>query len=704
MTFYFQRLVTVFFLLFFLTALAQDDVQVKISRKKIIIDGKYFYTHTVKKGETLIAISKAYNIPQKDIVMENPGAMQGLKPNTVLNIPVFEDRSKFIYHTVEKGQTLYFIAKKYQVDISILQKNNPAIENGLKVGMEIKIPLPDKNDNKTPDNKEPTDKKQKKNKEPVSQDDSKIVKDKGSQTVVSEETETYTVEKGQTIYSLSKMFRITAEQLKEANPELKERGLKVGEVLNIPSSRSAPVHKKSETDSHRKDSIAPEVKKDKQIAGPDKQDGTKNTLADSKNIEVVKAVAGDKNVPVPGGVFNTDCGNFDFKKYNRPFKIALLAPFYIAQNRGYVLKGKKKDEEPPVYPKSLKFIEFYQGLLLALDSLKKQGVSTELLVYDTERDSAKIASITKKTEFDDVDLIIGPFFSSNLRHFSDFAKSHKIPIVSPLSQNSEFLMNNPYAFQANPSNSTMVNEAADYFSGSKDINCLVVRSAKKEDSLLARQFKTKLFELYNVKFKSDPPHFKEMLYKEVGFKGVQESLSKEIDNVIFIPSVSETFVANVLNKLNTLETKFPIYILGMQTWAFEDNIEQDYLFNLQYTFFTSMYVDYKRADVIAFLNYYRGLFHAEPSKYSFQGFDIGMYFVNALKAYGSNFTGCILSDSKLNRKGLQTEFLFGKPETGNGFENTKSYIIQFDKEFNITNVNGENPVVKQDTIIPHPGQ
>lgn len=642
--------------------LAQDEV--KVSTKKTTIDGKQYYIHTVKKGETLIAISKAYNVLQKDIVMENPTAMEGLKPESTIRIPVVEDRSKYTYHIIEKGQTLYSIAKKYKIEISELQRNNPAIANGLKVGMELKIP---KAETTKVENKKDTDKE--------NINESKKVETIKENPDKSKDQTIHTVEKGETLYALTKKYNVTETQIKEANLDLLTNGLKVGTVLKIPAAK--PDDSKKETNQ--------EIQKKEEV----KSNQNNLTTINEQKKEIIITESNTTTNSV-------SCDSFNYANYKKPFRIAMLAPFYITQNRGYVLKGKKKEEEPPIYPKSLKFIEFYQGMLLALDSLKSAGISTEILVYDTERDSTKIANITQKKEFENLDLIIGPFFSTNLRHFSDFAKKNNIPIISPLSQSSDFLKDNPVAFQINPSNITQVTEAANYFSNSKDINYIVINTGKKDDSLLADHFKTKIFEFYNAKFKTDPPRFQELKYKLVGFNGIKEAIDKEIDNVIFIPATGETFIANILNKLNTLETKYPIYMLGMQSWYTEDNIEQDYLFNLQYTFFTSMYVDYSKNNVINFVSKYRSIYSADPTKYSFQGYDVMIYFVNVLKTFGKNFPNCIAKDTLINKSGLQTDFIFNKPDEKSGFENTKTFLIQYDKEFNISHVNIEKQEEKKE--------
>ena len=321
--------------------------------------------------------------------------------------------------------------------------------------------------------------------------------------------------------------------------------------------------------------------------------------------------------------------------------------------------------------------------------MKSIGFNAEIHTYDTNKDSARLVTFAGKKEFSELDLIIGPFFSTSLKQFSVFSAKKAVPLISPLSQSSDFLANNPYAFQVNASNSSQIEAAADFFSNSKDKNFIVVNTGKEDEVEFINHFKAKIYEFTDAKFKSDPAKFKEIMYKEVGFNGLREAIDKDIDNVIFIPSVRETFLVAVLNKLNAISEKNNITVLGFQSWASEDNIEQDYLFNLQYTYFSSMNVSYNSDTVKKFVQKYREFFSSEPTKYSFQGYDIGLYFGNALMKYGRAFPECIENDTLINKKGTQTEFNFKRTKEGCGFENIKTYIIQFDKEYNINNVTPE---------------
>src|SRR3989339_1445298 len=86
-----RLLTVVLFVLFTINLNAQDTtITVKRSTQKVLVNGKKFYLHTVQKGETLYSISKAYNVLPKDIAIENTNVFEGIKPDQVLNIPIFQ--------------------------------------------------------------------------------------------------------------------------------------------------------------------------------------------------------------------------------------------------------------------------------------------------------------------------------------------------------------------------------------------------------------------------------------------------------------------------------------------------------------------------------------------------------------------------------------------------------------------------------------
>ena len=108
-----------------------SQVVVERSKDKVVISGIPYYVHQVKKGETAYSISKAYGISVEALTKENPPAVYGVNEGQALRIPVISssevtslesfqvkngrDESKFIYHNLKPGETVYFLSRTYGV-------------------------------------------------------------------------------------------------------------------------------------------------------------------------------------------------------------------------------------------------------------------------------------------------------------------------------------------------------------------------------------------------------------------------------------------------------------------------------------------------------------------------------------------------------------------------------------------------------------
>ena len=121
------------------------------------IDGTDYYVYTVEPSEGLYRISKKFNVLQSDIYKANPGVNEGLKAGQTLYIPVSKkntdiqnNTTKIIEHQVVAKETLFSISKMYGVEQSEILRLNPDIEkNIIKVGQVIKIPVSDTSKSKT---------------------------------------------------------------------------------------------------------------------------------------------------------------------------------------------------------------------------------------------------------------------------------------------------------------------------------------------------------------------------------------------------------------------------------------------------------------------------------------------------------------------------------------------------------------------------
>ena len=101
-----------------------------------LVNGNYFYNHTVIEGNTLFDLQKLYSCPAEDILNENEGIERGLIKGQLVLIPA---KAKTIVHTVEKNETLFSISKLFFISIDTIIKYNPNCDSGLKIDQQLKI-------------------------------------------------------------------------------------------------------------------------------------------------------------------------------------------------------------------------------------------------------------------------------------------------------------------------------------------------------------------------------------------------------------------------------------------------------------------------------------------------------------------------------------------------------------------------------------
>ncbi|WP_234408665.1 LysM peptidoglycan-binding domain-containing protein [Marinilabilia salmonicolor] len=180
---------------------------------RIVVDGHEYFLHVVKPGEGFFAIARRYNVTQQEILEANPELEGGLKKDQVIKVPVIEGRNDnktnmvrsgdYILHTVEKGQTAWFISRKYGVEVKDIYENNAGSEKQLIVGSIIRVPV-----------------KKEEDRQEHQQDEDKFVY--------------HEVQPGNTLYSLSRRYDVTVEEILQNNPGLRSGSLLPGSLVRIP--------------------------------------------------------------------------------------------------------------------------------------------------------------------------------------------------------------------------------------------------------------------------------------------------------------------------------------------------------------------------------------------------------------------------------------------------------------------------------------
>ena len=646
---------------------------------KVKIDGKDYYIHKVEKTQTLYSISKLYNVPIKTIIENNLNVKESISIGQFLKIPIVKNftdndqnnKKDYLYHIIKKGETVYTLSKIYNVNIEDIYINNPNSKDYISVGDTIKIPKIVNNST---------------NKHEINVNNGYL---------------NHKVEKKQTLYAISKLYDVKIKQIKKINPELNKRELQEGEVIKIPKkiSKKDPeiVNEKNNFKLHKVErkqtlyaisklygvkvrqikKVNPELKNNSIKEGQIIKIPDFTTYKKEETLVKIDTIAKPVELPYIDTIIHP-CNDFNYT--NQVFNVALMLPFYTNINDTLGLSDSLNiGKRNKIYSKSKIFIEFYQGVLLSIEKLKEQNVSINLYVYDTQNDTTQVKNIIQKNELKTMDLIIGPVYSSNLQIVSKFAKKNKINIVSPLSLKNSFLIDNPYAFQVSPTLYTQIEYTSEYLNNFPSKNFLVIHDGNNPNTNLLSNFKTKFFETISKSDHKDY-NYTEIYYYYKEDSLVEANLSSSSKNIIIIPSESRAFISDIIAKLNAFSNNYDITLFGRPHWIRFDNIQPENFHNLQTQIFTNSYIDYKKENVKNFVKTFRTTFKTEPTKFSFQAFDISYYFINALKQYGKNFQYCLKTfDIPL----LETKFCFEKKGVNSGYENKALYIVTYNKNYDV---------------------
>ena len=631
-----------------ITGFAQDEGAVKVerSKNKVVIDGKEYYVHIVKKGQTLYSISKAYNVSQKEIAEENPDVLMGLKTGQVLKIPytpVKEDvdlikSDDYVYHILKEGQTLYYLSKKYGVSIENLLKANPELEySNMQINQVIKIP---KSEMGTYDTVQPDHQKK---------------------------YFFYRVEKGETLYSLAKRFDVTVQDIRNINEDLRWQEPRAGQIIKIPR-----IHETV-----------------KQALPPGK---------DTISIDTTVNIA-DTLVWHPQEHFNCDSLAALYKKdiYN----IALLIPFNLDHSKSdnkkninsdkpSMLQDNPDSKPSPIDPITGGYLEFYEGAMMAVDKMKREGMSVNLYVYDTGTDNRKISQIIGNYNFSQMDLIIGPFYPGQLSEVAGYAREHKIPLVSPMAPTDSLLDNNPYFFQVNPSRKTEYSQLAQYLSDFKNKNLIILHKESMVDSLIASELKTELFRYFSLTNAFDNTVIKDFPVNRDNNVSLEHALTRDKQNVIIIPSSDEVFVTEAIRNIYNYSKNYDIMIVGGPSWPQFKSIDVEYLHTLQLHYYTPFYINYNSSSTKDFLSEFKDIYKYEPYHTTsqgynpaFLGYDVFSFFMEALKEYGEAFPHCI---REIKGNFLLSDYRFIKQGYNDGYENESTQIIRYTKDFEVSEI------------------
>ncbi|MCL2327976.1 MAG: LysM peptidoglycan-binding domain-containing protein [Bacteroidetes bacterium] len=563
--------------------------------------------------------------------------------NEALRSVVIEqiDGKNYYVHTVKAKETLYSLSRIYDISIRDIIINNPEAEVP-KVGQLLRIPVPEN--------------------KPVE---------------VRKQYESYTqhiVEQGETLYALARMYGVTVRDILDINSGM-DTNLAINQVVFIPcnnckrlsemqnsqqqqQTQQQQTQPTPQTQQTQPAPQTPQTGGNNQDTNPGKEKKNANTEQQITPYSTFGGSAG-------GGAINT----------NRNVHVVLMLPLLLNKNASTAPVSNKIEINPDTYP----FLQYYEGALLALDSLKRLGISLKFTVFDTQKDSTNVRRIVQKLDPASIDLIIGPVFKEEFSIVSGFARKNNIPIVSPLSSEDLPVKNNASIIQMNTPQVYRNASIAQFATQYSNVNVIFVYNSKDLEGANVTAGKRAFNTKYAAFMKSNNITLSEVFFPQGGMAEVEKQMSTTKKNIVIVFSSNQAFVNNFVTKLYQLNKRYDIHLIGQPVWERYENVELDFLFDMQFQFAANGYVDYSREAVKSFVQNYRSVFKIEPTKFSFQGFDQTLYFIEALARKGDK----TLSDYVINnpRQGLCENFVLKREEGSLGVVNTSVNMVQYTKNY-----------------------
>ena len=569
-----------------------------------------YFLHTVTKGQSLYSISSMYNVSIDDIVRLNPGSDKQIREGAALKIPqtVSNNSDKPVFHTIQAGETLYRLSVKYNITTQAICEANPGLSSeNFRSGQVIIIPV------------QSASKTEKETPKATAKEETTVKKDDWK--------DMHKVERKETIFSISREYGITEEELIAANPELKNGKLKRGTFLFIPYGRNE--QKTQQTES-------------------------KPTVQELTNEEIFSRFE-------------------DSKKEIKTIKAAVLLPF---------MAGTSANME-----EQIRMVEYYEGFLMAVDSLKKEGVSVDLYTYDTKGKEATLNNILARKEMKNMDIIFGPARSQDIDALATFADKNNIRLVIPFAPKVDQVFKNPHIYQVNTPQSYLYSEVYEHFNR-KFSGCNVIflnaSNGDREKDEFIKGMKTGL--------KENGISYRDFTMTD-NFYDIT-TVMDTLKNNIFIPtSGKSTALVKILPQLTQIRRERPGYSMNLFGYPEWQTYTNDYLasfYEIDTYFYSSFYTNNLFPAAVNFTHAYRRWYSKDMAniypKYGMLGYDTGYFFLKGLSKYGNKMEENLGS---IHVTPIQTGFKFKRVNNWGGFINRKVFFVHFSKDYELIKLDFE---------------
>ena len=413
----------------------------------------------------------------------------------------------------------------------------------------------------------------------------------------------------------------------------------------------------------------------------------------------------------------------EVKAQNDTYRVALMVPLYLEQVDEAFYEADPSNKT--LLTKPFSFLHFYEGFMIAADSVvNSRNMQLELKVYDVDNDVTKAQIAIDDPWLATADMIVGPFYLKAFNVVKNYAAEKDIPIVNPITQHSEIVDYHPNVIKVKPSLESQLapldslvrkyyhsnnifiikkdngvdrdiidsitaiaNRNVDSVSYVPNKHIVdVIKKHQKRWKYLKIDFEASDYLTDNISLDVNilkrnindstafANHVVNINYERDSLRHVNNYASTLRNNLIIVYGNDKVFANEIVNKVTKLIENYPITVVMLPEWSKYEGLFNDNLMKMHAIYFDDDYVDYQNIKTESFICKFRNRYETEPSEYAYQGFDIGWYFLNALRLFGGEMRDNL---PVYNIQLLDTEFRFVQKDEESGYENTFWNVYQF---------------------------
>ncbi|MBE6202713.1 MAG: LysM peptidoglycan-binding domain-containing protein [Rikenellaceae bacterium] len=660
--------------------IAMEAYGIEPSTQIVVRDGRKVYVHKVEKGHTLYSIAKAYGVTEKQIIDCNEGLSPAtLRIDDIIFVPCVEKKGGSKQKTQGDGKD----GGKYYIHTVQSGDTFYSIARHYKISVDVlRADNPSVDPSTLSIGTELRIRRGEVGYATTDDIDKSEKREQGEEPKQELRSNEYVVQKGDTVYSLSQRAGLSEREFMALNKLRSPSDLKLGMVVKLRSDIEEGIAQPGSEDVSAQDAEMEQSEAIEEAEMGNQSADAEETIAPQKQRERLSGRSDsnpivDNRPKLPWFLFGLDDDEVDlFRPNNVQFiELGANSTLKVALMLPFQIDGKAK----PLY------VDLYRGVLLAMEDLKAEGLSVDLTVFDTQNDAAIIDDImTYEDAFLDAHLIIGPVYEKEMQYIINHAEREGVAVVSPLA-NIESLQS-PVLFQMQPERTHKYDKIKHLLNDDREV--IVIYASTNDggylsdmNGIITSSRRRDLVFNYNQGA---------FFYKRTASGGRGESVSiddivrSRHDKTFVIVADGATDIDRILTTLSSSKTKLldrgaaigRYDVVGNYKWTRLNNVDPQSFFKNNVSFISSYHLKRSNEVIRIFDARYIKRFGSLPSAYSYRGYDAALIFCSRM------FLGFEDNIFSQQFKPLTTTYRF-MPEGGINV-NTEWICESYNDDFTIT--------------------